>query len=823
MTTATVSHQIKQYLAQPDLNASRRKALSYLNDNHTSSQSTSSLEDAVQEIRHERDSLRVSMAASNSSIQKLRSEQATSASLRLHSAQELSLLRHSLVDELSSLFAQLLSDHSQPDEPPTLLEDLEAMHRSLREQESIKAYVQVIHRALQLSEAATAEISPDRPITVSKYRSLQALVSAVKQGCSPTSDILGEADVSLRLVSFLEETQRRTWSNMRAILSSALLVASENLQWPMPVDYAAASPERRTVFESAFRLLLDFQVIGEKLHPDEDEIVCKDGLYPIQVLVQPLSQRFKYHFEGARQTNKLDKPEWYFTHILNVSHEHKLFFDTVIQQLLVSSKFNDVNAWREFACGLLPILSRHIRRTIPSLLSHPPLLAHTIYQALAFDASLREDGFSLSGTLSGRYADGAEWKGISEVILGRKEWFDRWVEGENAFAMSRFYDILSAKDAWSIPNDTAEPDDAVSPNHDVRPTVSARQLKALVEQVTDRYSPLPNFTHRTRFLIDVQLPLLEGYYNRIASSLDAFESLSSSLVRAVPGALGAASSGNKGGQLTAGVDGIMRLCKALVSAKYISAAMEVWGEDLFFLELWTEINLKASLRARVETHPSLPSLNSSSSDATDGTIFEELVQQYEKLVTRTEDLITQQVCAEVEAAWKTHFASQGDVSRAQSDLFISPTLLPAVSILSSHLTALRLTLPRANLNSIYRHIGSHLNTHILQRAILYRRSREVTDVERKALQRESELWVETCRLALPGSGERVEVPWRRLVQAGRILGADGEVWTQILKVSFDDVGATEEWETRVTELIDGAELSREEVRMIARTREDCVL
>jgi hypothetical protein len=46
---------------------------------------------------------------------------------------------------------------------------------------------------------------------------------------------------------------------------------------------------------------------GEKLHPDDDELVRKDGLYPIHVLVQPLSQRFKYHFEGSRQTNKLDK------------------------------------------------------------------------------------------------------------------------------------------------------------------------------------------------------------------------------------------------------------------------------------------------------------------------------------------------------------------------------------------------------------------------------------------------------------------------------------------------------------------------------------
>ena len=235
------------------------------------------------------------MATSKSNIQKLRSEQTASASLRLHSAQELSLLGHSLVDELTPLFGQLLSDNSQPDDPPTLLEDLEAMHRRLREQEGVKTYVQVIHRALLLrcvaplsrrlslsnllpSEAAIAEISPDRPIAVSKYRSLQAFVSAVKQGCSPTSDVTGEADVSLRLVSFLEETRRRTWLGMRAVLSrytvlllhnyvsnqstrwcSALLVASENLQWPMPVDYAAASPEHRTLFENTFRLLLDLQ------------------------------------------------------------------------------------------------------------------------------------------------------------------------------------------------------------------------------------------------------------------------------------------------------------------------------------------------------------------------------------------------------------------------------------------------------------------------------------------------------------------------------------------------------------------------------------
>jgi hypothetical protein len=110
------------------------------------------------------------------------------------------------------------------------------MHRNLREQESVKAYVQVVHRALQLrcapmfltpvcnlksapSESAAAEISPDHPINVSKYHTLRGFVSAVKQGCSPPGSGAGEANVSLRLTSFLEETQRRTWLNMRTVLS----------------------------------------------------------------------------------------------------------------------------------------------------------------------------------------------------------------------------------------------------------------------------------------------------------------------------------------------------------------------------------------------------------------------------------------------------------------------------------------------------------------------------------------------------------------------------------------------------------------------------
>ena len=78
---------------------------------------------------------------------------------------------------------------------------------------------------------------------------------------------------------------------------------------------------------------------------------------------------------------------------------------------------------------LLPLLSRKLKRTVPALISHPSLLAHTIYQSLGFDASLVEEGFGLAGTSAGKNPSGG-WDGISDIILGNKEWFEAWIDGE---------------------------------------------------------------------------------------------------------------------------------------------------------------------------------------------------------------------------------------------------------------------------------------------------------------------------------------------------------------------------------------------------------
>ncbi|EIN13385.1 hypothetical protein PUNSTDRAFT_129073 [Punctularia strigosozonata HHB-11173 SS5] len=847
-----ISQDIRNLLAPPDTQTAEEQCLQELNARFVSwdaLQEGDALSSLLADSQHRRDDLHDRLNASQSALDALLTSTAEAASEQLHTAQELSLLRHSLADELNDLSEELVSSQVDEQREPTLLEDVETLHRNLKELQSVKTYVQVVEHGLKLSESVVSNFreragAPISLSSLSEYRTLQSFVTSVSEKCEEVLDSTGVQ--SLHLTKFLEHLRRRTWSEIKDVLAAPLLEAAEKLGWPMKVDYIAAKPQDRKAFEDAFMSMLKFQELGQSIHPTppEGEQSEKDGVYPLQALVQPVSLRFKYHFEGTRQTNKLDKPEWYFTHILNVAHDQRPFLEAVIQPLLSSiSSFKHIVAWREFTYLLLPLPSRKLRRTMPLLLGHPPLLAHTIYQALAFDGALREEGFGLAGTSRATTskvdeAKEKEWEGVSEVILGRKEWFDVWLEGERKFAEDQYIEIISAPDAWTIAHD--ESDDGVP--SELRPTNSARRVKALVEQVTDRYSPLPQFTHRTRFLISVQLPILEQYHSRISASLDAFETLSSSLVRAVPGALGVGASGVGSGseqgvrwggdtrRLTGGVEGDQRLCKALVSARYIANAMETWGEDLFFLELWSEINRRASLRARAGENPLLPDPENDDKTVPDSTIFEELIAQYNKVASRAEEMIVHHVLGEIEGALRAHFAaaisSSPQMQQTEDDVGVSPTLIGSIALLSSHLTFLKSTLPHTTVLALYRSIASRLSLHILQRQVQYRGRGRILPAEGASIHSECELWLETSRSALAGTpgvtAARTEGPWRRLLEAGRLFGLVGDDWRKVMLMTFG-AHEDEKWEELVAGVVGFSELSREEVGQILRTRSDCEL
>lgn len=90
----------------------------------------------------------------------------------------------------------------------------------------------------------------------------------------------------------------------------------------------------------------------------------------------------------------------------------------------------------EFTSLLLPPLVSRLRHHLPQLLSMPPVLAHTVYQVVEFDQQLRSRGYKprtwpivLKPDEQVQEEEG-EWEGLSETILGRQEWFDKWIDGE---------------------------------------------------------------------------------------------------------------------------------------------------------------------------------------------------------------------------------------------------------------------------------------------------------------------------------------------------------------------------------------------------------
>ena len=76
--------------------------------------------------------------------------------------------------------------------------------------------------------------------------------------------------------------------------------------------------------------------------------------------------------------------------------------------------------------------------------------------------------------------DAHQWDGISEVILGKKEWVEAWVEGER-----KYFETISSQDALLFADEDGEDETETRPaDRELRPTNSARRVKALVEQVT---------------------------------------------------------------------------------------------------------------------------------------------------------------------------------------------------------------------------------------------------------------------------------------------------------------------------------------------------
>ena len=146
-----------------------------------------------------------------------------------------------------------------------------------------------------------------------------------------------------------------------------------------------------------------------------------------------------------------------------------------------------------------------------------------------------------------------------------------------------------------------------------------------------------------------------------------------------------------------------------------------------------------------------------------------------------------------------------------------------VSLFSSYLVYFQSSLSTRMVSDLYRKITARISNAVLQKVIFQRGPGRVSVKEGRAIATECELWLETSRAALSGGGRGVgrlvEGPWRRLVEAGRLLALQGPEWDRIKALTFGTTG-DDDWEQGILEVVGLSELRRDEVQAVLRIRMD---
>lgn len=116
-------------------------------------------------------------------------------------------------------------------------------------------------------------------------------------------------EAAVHLVDYVERVSTKLWDSMNEKLSEEFQAVLTTMGWPSTTLDLTKDP----AFEVCFVKLLDLQEpeLQQYLDGTEREKDCPP-LLPLEVMVRPLALRFRYHFEGDKQTNRLDKVEHQF-------------------------------------------------------------------------------------------------------------------------------------------------------------------------------------------------------------------------------------------------------------------------------------------------------------------------------------------------------------------------------------------------------------------------------------------------------------------------------------------------------------------------------
>ncbi|XP_071745768.1 RAD50-interacting protein 1 [Lepeophtheirus salmonis] len=250
----------------------------------------------------------------------------------------------------------------------------------------------------------------------------------------------------------------------------------------------------------------------------------------IDVLVEPLHKRFKFHFMGNKKTNTLEKPEWYIRQVWKWIKSSEDFFNDVLSH----------SSHVEFIRKLLEILSNKLSLDLKGMFLEPSLIGHAIDEILGITSDILDDSDSNDSI----YRDT-----LPINVLCVPEVFSKWIDLERKLAFEKLDRILLDDLAWSESSSV--------------PKVSRCAVKfvILLQCMMDRYRHIGKPKLQMQF-IELQKELLEDLRLRFVQISREEQNIPTT----------------------------EKFCLILNSAKHIIYSVSCWSEIPFFMKLECDLD-----------------------------------------------------------------------------------------------------------------------------------------------------------------------------------------------------------------------------------------
>ncbi|KAK7878895.1 hypothetical protein WMY93_030829 [Mugilogobius chulae] len=303
--------------------------------------------------------------------------------------------------------------------------------------------------------------------------SVKEAISAVDQMAAMVLG-LKESKCS-HLQSFLLQTLQFWHKILKDRLTSDFESVLTSLHWPIlspptqtlspPPNAQELSTQLDALVSQLLRLQYSDDIISQNSSGRKQDVgsLVPPLCLPIQIMLLPLSKRFKFHFYGNRQTNSLSKPEC---------------------------------AKVDLCRGLLSLVQQKVQSDASRLLYEDALFCHLLEEVLHFEKELR-----------GPHSIPNSVPGLLHLLL-EENLLQKWLSMEKKMALEKVDSMLSSEGAWSSQyKDISDVDELKAPD-------CAETFMTLLQVITERYRGLPCASAQLKFL-ELQRELVDDFRIRL--------------------------------------------------------------------------------------------------------------------------------------------------------------------------------------------------------------------------------------------------------------------------------------------------------------------